>query len=574
MINNIQTLSTSRKTLLILGLFNKKYPFRFKVILLGQILSGFAENLSLLSLLPLIGLLLENQISNTKVGLYFEEFYNFIGITLSLNNILILIVTLLIFRAVFTIIINVIRQYCILSIGTEKRLDLVNALFLADWSFYTKKKLGFYSNLLSEESAKIPTTYSSALGFLTRIIEFAIYLCTAIFLSLHITFISLALGVILLLILTPLINIGKETGIKQVYVRNTISNYLIEALQGIKVIKSTAKIHHVTNLLKKKIIELLSIQKKQQKSIVTLNNLHEPLIAIVAAIILFISVNHLKVDVASIAVMTVLFTRMIRQMAKIQSNYNLIGVNLGSLVLFEDFVEEIRSNSEKKKDGKKLLFNNEIKFKNVGISYGKKIILNKINFSLNKNSLTIIYGPSGGGKTSIVDALIGFKTLSNGKILIDNNKLTNMDLDYWRNQIGYVPQEVFLFDDTIYENIVLGDNSIKKDRVISTLKKSGAWSFVSKLPKKLQTKVGPNGMQMSGGQRQRLSIARALFKEPRLIILDEATSSLDKTTEKKICETIKELSLKTTILCITHNDQLLKFADQKFILDKKQLKRK
>jgi ATP-binding cassette subfamily C protein len=142
--------------------------------------------------------------------------------------------------------------------------------------------------------------------------------------------------------------------------------------------------------------------------------------------------------------------------------------------------------------------------------------------------------------------------------------LDEIDLRSWRRSVGYVPQELVLFHDSIYANVVLGDANIGEADVRRALALAGAWEFVQILPEGMWTGVGPHGAKLSGGQRQRIALARALVGSPRLLILDEATSALDPETERQICANVRKLAGQTTVLAITHRPALLQIADRRY----------
>jgi len=189
--------------------------------------------------------------------------------------------------------------------------------------------------------------------------------------------------------------------------------------------------------------------------------------------------------------------------------------------------------------------------------------------------ITIIYGPSGIGKTTVADLIVGLQKAQSGIIKIGKNPIDDVDLVKWRHKIGYVPQEFFLFHDTLMRNISLGDESISSNDIDIAIEMAGAKEFVSNLPQGLNTIIGERGAMLSGGQRQRISIARALVRKPELLVLDEVTTSLDSKTEAEICQTLVEIKEKTTVLVISHQDALLDIADviykfnRKGIIEKK-----
>ena len=172
-------------------------------------------------------------------------------------------------------------------------------------------------------------------------------------------------------------------------------------------------------------------------------------------------------------------------------------------------------------------------------------------------------GPSGSGKSTLLSILLGFLQPSKGKILIDDQDI-NCDIQNWHSRIGYIPQEIYLLDDTILKNVALG-REINEDvtyKVEKSLKAAEIYDFIKNLPDGINTNVGDRGVKFSGGQRQRIGIARALFRDPDVLILDEATSSLDTQVEKKFIENIFNLGKEKTIIISTHKKDTLKNCDK------------
>ena len=209
-----------------------------------------------------------------------------------------------------------------------------------------------------------------------------------------------------------------------------------------------------------------------------------------------------------------------------------------------------------------------IAFENVSFAYGDKSVLKNVSFECPVGSITVLIGPSGAGKTTIMDLIIGFYLPISGRVLIDNIPMSEIKLSKWRQKIGYVPQELTLLRGTVFDNITLGDQSISADQVTEALRLAGAMGFVEALPDGIHTDIGTMGAKLSGGQRQRISLARALVLKPKLLLLDEVTSALDDATEAEICENIMELSGKFTIIAITHKPAWTRIAKRLYrVLD-------
>jgi ABC-type multidrug transport system fused ATPase/permease subunit len=218
-----------------------------------------------------------------------------------------------------------------------------------------------------------------------------------------------------------------------------------------------------------------------------------------------------------------------------------------------------------------LKFQKEINLTNLSFSYPirKEFVLSKISMTIKKGDFVGIIGETGSGKSTLINLLIGLLKSSDGKVEVDGLNI-NSNLTKWYKKIGYVPQSVYLIDDTIRKNIAFGlrEDDIDNDLVAKAIEKANLDEFVNNLPDGLETIVGEKGIRLSGGQQQRIGIARALYRDPEILILDEATSSLDEATEKKIMESIQFLKGKKTLIVITHRLITVKNCDKIYFIDK------
>ena len=258
---------------------------------------------------------------------------------------------------------------------------------------------------------------------------------------------------------------------------------------------------------------------------------------------------------------------------KLKPAVNIIFRSLSSLKFGASIIDNIFDdikNAEKvnyqKENLKDLSFDDELIIKNLDFSYSKNtdFILKNINLKIKARSMVGIIGATGSGKSTLVDILLGLLSPTNGEVKIDNVKLDETNTRSWQNIIGYVPQTIFLADDTIYKNIGFGldDDEIKKDQIISAAKIAQLHDFINTLENKYDTVIGERGIRLSGGQRQRIGIARALYNNPEILILDEATSALDNITEKEVINAINKISGDKTIIMIAHRTSTLKNCDK------------
>lgn len=206
----------------------------------------------------------------------------------------------------------------------------------------------------------------------------------------------------------------------------------------------------------------------------------------------------------------------------------------------------------------------EIEFEAVQFAYPQRKdmdVLNGISFKVLRNQTLAIVGASGAGKTTITNLLLGFYPVDKGRVLIDGVATSDYDLNYLRENMAIVPQDVLLFSGSILENIRFGSTSATDEQVITAAKQANAWEFIDSFPDKMQTEVGDRGIQLSGGQKQRIAIARAILKNPRILILDEATSALDSESEKLVQDALANLMKDRTSLVIAHRLSTIRKAD-------------
>lgn len=227
------------------------------------------------------------------------------------------------------------------------------------------------------------------------------------------------------------------------------------------------------------------------------------------------------------------------------------------------------------KEGKDItLKNTDIEFQNVTFSYDKTPVLNDVSFSIPQGSTTAIVGPSGSGKTTICNLIARFYDVDNGKIIIGGENIRQMTCDSLLRNISMVFQKVYLFHDTIENNIRFGNPDATQEEIIDAAKKARCHDFIMTLPNGYQTVIGEGGSTLSGGEKQRISIARAILKNANIVILDEATASIDPENEHLIQQAISELTIGKTVIVIAHRLATIEHADQILVVDNGQIVQK
>ena len=291
-------------------------------------------------------------------------------------------------------------------------------------------------------------------------------------------------------------------------------------------------------------------------------------LTICAVLLMLIESSGITKMMASLAVFAFAGYRIMPLVQVIYNSVVLIKTNRESVSILTEKLEILSDNIVRHNGNQtnKINMMRGIHFKNVGFEYkaGSKKVFNHLNLEIRADQFTAIVGPSGAGKSTLICLVMGLLSPTNGEILIDGTPLNRQSVRAWHKLLGYVSQDVCLYDNTILNNIALGvdDNDINRAQLVKACKMASIHDFILTLPEGYDTKVGDKGCMLSGGQKQRIAIARALYQEPKVIVFDEATSALDNTTENEIISDICHLtSMGITVILITHKLELTKKCD-------------
>jgi ATP-binding cassette subfamily C protein len=292
------------------------------------------------------------------------------------------------------------------------------------------------------------------------------------------------------------------------------------------------------------------------------------MLAVVLAGGFFVAMTRFEIPLSQLLVMGVLLARIVSILGKAQQAYQAANMHESAYWSIRHTIAEAEREREQATGAVVPTLREACVFDRVSFGFGSKPVLSEVSLVIPAGLVTAITGPSGAGKTTVADLLLGLYRADAGEITIDGRPLGEIDLLRWRSMVGYVPQEVILFHDTVMANISLGETDISRADAQAALEAAGAWAFVATLPQGIDSVVGERGTLLSGGQRQRIAIARALVRKPVLLILDEATSALDPDTEAEICRNLHDLSAATglTVLAISHQPAWVETADRVYRL--------
>jgi len=545
--------------------FNQKLKFRFYLLITFTVIASLLEFLSLATLFPSIIIITSNE------SVYSEDnsFINLLNkLNLNFENPVLVFIGLFfliyIIKLLFFFFIILLQNNFIYSLKKDISDKIAESYLKNDLLLQIKKKTSNMISILTDEIAQVGQIYFHLILIITDIfliLSISIFLLNINFQATLIIFLILLLTLIVYQISVKKIVKDKAKD-RQHHFSNRIhlSNFIIKAFKEIKIFKKESYFLEQFNLSTVKNFKSLAIINIIQ----SLPRLFIELILLflITIFLLYIFFNDYNLE-KHLPVLGIYLFACIRLMpifVKFSSSLNLINFFKPSLdIIFKEILDsKIKKKNYILKE-KKIIFNKEIVIKNVSFSYSSKKVINNINFKIKKNNITIIAGRSGSGKTTLLNILMGLITSYNGTILIDKKNLKDFRMQ-WINNLAYIPQDINLMNKDIRSNIAFGESkkNVDNKKIYKIIKLLNFKSFIDQLSKGLNTKVGDHGKYISGGQIQKIAIARALYKESETLIFDEPTSSLDKNSVYEFIKNIKKIKNNKTIIIVTHDPMIIK----------------
>lgn len=483
-------------------------------------------------------------------------------------NVVIIMIILVLGRFITAYLKSKNQESIAYEMSANERLNIGNKL--------KNVPLGYFNTHHSNELTTIVTTDLTFLeNFAMKMVDIVINgytLISVLILSLLVVSWQVALlaciGVLLSFLTIQLLeNKSKKNAPTYHYAQNQLIEKVVEVIRGIQVIKSFSKENASLRSFNRAVNESKRVNTKIEMQYIPFNLLHllslkvTSILIVLVACLLFI---HNSIDLPTFIMISIFSFVIFDSVENINSAAHVLEIIDMTL---ED-IEKIKSAPELDKKGKDLTIeNDDIAFENVNFSYDDKQVIKNVSFDIAANTSTAIVGPSGSGKSTLCHLLLRFYDVNDGFIRIGGIDIKDLKLSSLMSQISAVFQKVYLFNDTIENNILFGNPDATEEEVIRAAKQACCHDFIMKLPDGYKTVLHEKGNNLSGGERQRISIARAILKDAPIIILDEATASIDPENEQLIQTAINELSKGKTVITIAHKLETIKNADQIIVLN-------
>ena len=541
--------------------FFAAYPVRGTLMMLSITVAALAEGLGIAALLPLIDLVIEPEGAEGALTLYIAQAFALAGLELSLGGLLILIVVVIALKALLTLLAMAQVGYTAAHVAMDMRIEVIRALLDARWLHFVDQRAGDLGSAVSMEPARAAAAYVATCRALTGGIHLLAYSALAVAISWEVSIAALVVGLFGVVALNRFVAVSRRAGHIQTEVQKSFMTRLLQGLDGMKPLKAMAREGSLGPLIEADVLGLNRAHRTIIVSRAAVSESHEIIrvLAVAGGLYFFLTVWNQPPD--SLFVLVLLFTRALQRVSQIQSNYQTAVLGQPAFAFLQSTIAAAKRAREPNLAGKVPRLASAISLRDVSFSYGRNDVLDGVSMVLPAGKFVAIVGASGAGKTTVADLISGLLRPQHGDVWIDDLPIRDIDVKAWRGMIGYVPQDTFLFHDTIMANVTLGDLGISPARVESALRRAEAWDFVAALPEGIDSVVGERGARLSGGQRQRIAIARALIRDPALLILDEATTALDPETEAGIVATARRLTGKVTVLSISHQPAMMRAAE-------------
>jgi len=561
-----------------LPFFTKVYyretGLRFYAFLLIALLPAFLDGIGITMIVPLLALVNDTalEVDPAMNENFAFQLLTFLQIPIELAYILLFILCIYLVKFLIGAASGLVRAGLIANLSQQVRLKLFSSYLKMNYRYYLSGNTGYFINVINPQVNQFISGFAYITLFYAKLIAAVSYVLFSFFIDWKFSLLALLAGLLLSVLFKGFNAIVKSQSIKTATDEGVLSNLFIQSLQGFKYLKSTfsyksleGKVYSVTDKIKHQRLKAERVRAFFEAS-------YEPITILLIVILVFVQIEILDKTLATMILSIYLFNRALSNFLVTQKEWQFV-LNLSGGI--NSVVEELKKTHENQEQNGVIgldVFQRSIIFDRVGFSYPEKTVIENFSLTINKNEMIAIVGASGAGKTTVTDLITGLQKPTKGSITIDGTNLKDLQIDTWRTKVGFVTQDVILFDDSLANNITLWscsyDEPGMREKIHQAAKMACCHDFISELPMGYQTGVGDRGTRLSGGQRQRVAIARELFKNPELLILDEATSALDSESERSIQDSILSLKGHITVVIIAHRLSTVKHADNIIVMDK------
>ncbi|MFC2091177.1 ABC transporter ATP-binding protein [Elusimicrobiota bacterium] len=542
----------------IVYIFKHFKSYKWKLILAVVLVCMYSvfEMIGISSVLSVLVKIMEKGAIDSTSTVIFDRIINtvfkFFSIPVTLFNLCALIAFFFIIKSMIEYVSKVYHARLANNYERKVKNRMFHYIVNSQWASFINYKRGYLIDYLVRQTVKSTLVLYNLVSEMANFIYMSVFLVGCFLVSVRLSLSAIVILSLILYVMLHVVKKVKHLSYRIVKIENRFTNLIQQYLSGLKIIKSFNIIKDVEETVKEQTHENFKYNMKLTK-LQSLSHIFVQLtVVLIVLAYIYLSVTYAKIPPGESLVFAAFFLNIVRK-ANSLGGLNKITRNIPSLEVISKSQEDFKTFQESGTEKYVSLDNiGSIEVRNIGFAYeDDRPVLKDISFDVAKNTSLGITGPSGSGKTTLVDVLLGILHYSNGEILIGGKPLIDLTPGQWHAVLGYVPQESFLLNDTVHNNISFFRN-ISPDKVIEAAKSANAHDFIMDMKQGYDSMVGDSGVKLSGGQRQRLVIARAIVHKPQVLILDEATSELDSESENKIQQIFDDLKKQMTLISVAH----------------------
>ena len=537
-----------------------------KIIILLIIMQTAAliEGFGISLILPIIQ---NEELENNRLLQFFDWMFNLINLDQSLINMLIVLIVFFILRAIILVFQSWFQAEIISNNLINMRKNLVLSLIHSDYKFINTQNRGTISNVLNNEIERVNFALDQLLAFIVSFITAMVYLLVALIISPVVTIFLAILSIPIGLIMLRLNRMTSKSSKALTDGSNKQQNFVLEIIENIKYLKSTGQYPGISKKMSTEIINVGKAYRKLKFIQSSSTFLFEPLIVVIMAILIYFFTEVRKSNIIEILFLLFIFRQAAINLVATQAPYRKFISSVGSMEIYFKLQRKLDDNLENlSPNGDDPNFNTVLKLKNISYSYKNEKALNNISLEIKPKTTVAFVGSSGSGKSTTANIISSLLKPETGNFMMGEKDISDINLSKYREKIGYVTQESVVFNTSIQENISLWRKKLNFKKLENIIDQTGLSQLFEN-----NKNVNDSGNNLSGGERQRLSLARELYRDSELLILDEATSSVDSILESQIETIISKQKNDKTIIIIAHRLSTIKSADMIYVFDNGQI---
>lgn len=555
------------KSLLFIKIIFRRYPSLFMVNLLLIILVSLMEAAAIFTLVPVMDLLLRSDLQGASlVTRKAVNFMHYFGIPAGIMSFIAVFLVFNVLVGLLMVLVNYVSLKTKYAVCKDIIVGTFEDFFFTRWQFFSSSKQGTLFNTFTNEIRVAGDTFGALMTFFNNLVHLILYLAVPFYLSWRVTLITLAASLLLALPFTLLGKLNYRLGRLNTSTANHMISIIYESLNMAKVILGFGKQRECIKALSRSYSDHADVSVKSQILSLSIPIMYYPLGLLLIFISLIVA-NRFAMPLSETAALLYSFLRIVPLLGQLPALKN----SLENFAPSYEQIENLRNYAKemRQKSGDRVFdgFKKEIIFKDLSFAFpGHAPVLSNINIRIPKGKMVALVGKSGVGKSTLIDILMGFNEPVSGQVIIDGVPLGDFDINSYRSKIGYVPQDSVLFNLSVRDNLLWARKDANEEAIKRACKQANAEEFIESFPGGYDTLVGDRGVRLSGGQIQRVALARAILRNPDILILDEATSSLDSHSEYLIQQAIENIAKETTVVIIAHRLSTIANADYIYVL--------